>query len=219
MDMKPEEITDMESRILEAARQVFVRKGFEATTMSDVAAEAGIGRTALHYYYRTKQMLFDAILGKLMALLLPNIDRIMKGDGSMLEKMPLIIDQYVSVLRQNPSFPIFIINELNRDPEHLYAAILKDPARIQPLLLMRRQMEEEMDKGILRKQMLIDVLLTVISLLVFPLLIRHPLSTVFMEGDVEQYMTFYDQRKAFVKTIVLRMLTPDTVATNQEINS
>lgn len=54
--MSTEEIITMENRILEAAKQVFVRKGYEATKMGDVAAEAGIGRTALHYYYRTKEM-------------------------------------------------------------------------------------------------------------------------------------------------------------------
>ena len=48
--MSTEEVITMENRILEAAKQVFVRKGYEATKMGDVAAEAGIGRTALHYY-------------------------------------------------------------------------------------------------------------------------------------------------------------------------
>ena len=39
-------MNEMESRIIEAAKRVFVRKGYEAATMSDVAAEVGIGRTA-----------------------------------------------------------------------------------------------------------------------------------------------------------------------------
>ena len=47
--MSTEEVNTMEERILEAAKQVFVMKGYEATKMGDVAAEAGIGRTALHY--------------------------------------------------------------------------------------------------------------------------------------------------------------------------
>ncbi|WP_347394970.1 TetR/AcrR family transcriptional regulator, partial [Parabacteroides leei] len=64
--MSKEEAITMESRILEAAKQVFVTKGYEATKMGDVAAKAGIGRTALHYYYRTKEMLFDAIFDQLM---------------------------------------------------------------------------------------------------------------------------------------------------------
>ena len=56
---------NMEAHIIEAAKRVFVRKGFEAATMSDVATEAGIGRTALHYYYRTKERLFEAVLEEL----------------------------------------------------------------------------------------------------------------------------------------------------------
>ena len=71
--MSTEEVITMENRILEAAKQVFVRKGYEATKMGDVAAEAGIGRTALHYYYRTKEMLFDAIFDQLIDALLPNL--------------------------------------------------------------------------------------------------------------------------------------------------
>ena len=52
--MKTEENNNMERRIIEAAKLVFVRKGYEATTMVDIAAEVGINLTALHYYFRTK---------------------------------------------------------------------------------------------------------------------------------------------------------------------
>ena len=55
--MEAKDMNEMEPRIIEAAKRVFVRKGYEAATMSDVAAEVGIGRTALHYYYRTKEIL------------------------------------------------------------------------------------------------------------------------------------------------------------------
>ena len=54
--MEAKDMNEMEPRIIEAAKRVFVRKGYEAATMSDVAAEVGIGRTALHYYYRTKEI-------------------------------------------------------------------------------------------------------------------------------------------------------------------
>ena len=51
--MSTEELQDMESRIIEAAKRVFVRKGYEATKMGDIAADVGISRTAMHYYFRT----------------------------------------------------------------------------------------------------------------------------------------------------------------------
>lgn len=93
--MEAKDMNEMEPRIIEAAKRVFVRKGYEAATMSDVAAEVGIGRTALHYYYRTKEILFDAIFGQLLSSLLPNIDRVLDEKSTMLEKMPVIVDLYM----------------------------------------------------------------------------------------------------------------------------
>ncbi len=87
--MSTEELQDMESRIIEAAKRVFVRKGYEATKMGDIAADVGISRTAMHYYFRTKEMLFDAIFGQLMGALLPNIEMIVDEPVSCLEKFVL----------------------------------------------------------------------------------------------------------------------------------
>ncbi len=137
--MEAKDMNEMEPRIIEAAKRVFVRKGYEAATMSDVAAEVGIGRTALHYYYRTKEILFDAIFGQLLSSLLPNIDRVLDEKSTMLEKMPVIVDLYMGIVRANPMFPNFVVGELNRDPERLFQTVLKDPKKIQPILRLRRQ--------------------------------------------------------------------------------
>lgn len=203
-----EEITDMETRIIEAAKRVFVRQGYESATMSDIAREAGIGRTALHYYYRTKERLFEAIFGQLMSVLLPNIDRIMAEEKSMLEKLPPIIEQYITVVQANPSFPLFIINELNRDPDHLYRTILKDPERIQPILRMRKQMEQEMEQGLLRPMPLEDIVTALVGLIVFPMLIRRPLTDLFMEGDREAFDAFLLRRRLLITEIIIRLLAP-----------
>lgn len=207
--MSTEEIITMENRILEAAKQVFVRKGYEATKMGDVAAEAGIGRTALHYYYRTKEMLFDAIFDQLIGALLPNLGAIIDENTSFLEKLPKIIDQYVKTLQRNPLFPIFVINELERAPEHIYHSILKNPSRIEPIIRMRRQMEKEMEQGLLKKLPVYYVATTLISLLVFPMLVRNPFTAIFMGGDAGKYEAFLQERIPFVTDIMIRLLTPD----------
>ena len=133
--MEAKDMNEMEPRIIEAAKRVFVRKGYEAATMSDVAAEVGIGRTALHYYYRTKEILFDAIFGQLLSSLLPNIDRVLDEKSTMLEKMPVIVDLYMGIVRANPMFPSFVVGELNRDPERLFQTVLRDPKKIQSAVL------------------------------------------------------------------------------------
>lgn len=210
-----EEGIDMESRIIEAAKLMFVTKGYEATKMGDIAAEVGVSRTSMHYYFRTKEMLFEAIFSQLMQGLLPNLGSVMDEKTTMLEKLPKIMDLYMSILVANPLIPIFVINEFQRDPEHLYKAVLKEPSRIEPIIRLQQQMTDEMEQGVMNKMPLIYTVTTVLGLLVFPLLARNPLTTVFMDGDEDRFKSFMIERKPFVKEIVLRMLTPDKNVQNK----
>lgn len=207
--MSTEELITMENRILEAAKQVFIRKGYEATKMSDVATEAGIGRTALHYYYRTKDMLFDAIFDQLMDSLLPDLGVIIDENLPFLEKLPKIIERYVNTLQKNPLFPIFVINELQRDPEHIYRSVLKDLPRVEPIMRLHAQLMDEMERGLIKKMPLYYMATTLISLLVFPLLVRNPVTVLFMNGDPGKYDEFLQERIPFVTDIMIRLLTPD----------
>lgn len=207
--MEAKDTNEIESRIIEAAKRVFVRKGYEAATMSDVAAEAGIGRTALHYYYRTKDILFDAIFEQLMSSLLPNISRILDEDSTMLQKMPAVIDQYMRIIRRNPMFPIFVVKELNRDPHRLFQAVLKDPEKIEPILRLRRQIESEMESGIIRKMPLIDLASTLVSLIVFPMLIREPLAAAFLDGDMKQFEDYMIRRRELIVDMVIHLMSPE----------
>lgn len=211
--MSTEELQDMESRVIEAAKRVFVRKGYEATKMGDIALEVGISRTAMHYYFRTKEMLFDAIFGQLMDALLPNIGVIVSEPTSFLEKIPKIVEQYTAMIQANPLFPIFVVNEFNRDPEHLYKTILKDPEKVKPLLLLQKQMREEMERGLLKKVPLVYTASTLLSLIVFPMLARNPLTSAFFEGDPRKFEDFLQERKAFITDVMVRLLTPDETQT------
>lgn len=199
----------MESRIIEAAKRVFVRKGYEATKMSDVALEVGIGRTAMHYYFRTKEMLFNAIFDQLINSLLPNVGMIIDEPTPCLEKIPKIVDRYMAVLEANPLLPIFVVNEFNRDPEHVYRAVLKDRERIRPMVRLQRLLLDEMDRGLLKRVPLVYVASTLVSLVVFPMLVRNPLTTIFMGGNSRKFDAFMGERKAFVTDVMVGLLTPD----------
>ena len=199
----------IENRIIEAAKQVFVRKGFEATKMSDIAAEVGLGRTAINYYYRTKELLFDAVFCQLMDSLLPNIKRIVEEDTNCLEKIPQLVNQYVNMVQDNPLMPVFVVNELNRDPHHLYQAVLRNSQRIEPLIKLRRLVEEEMSAGTLKRMPLVYVVSTLMSLIIFPMLIRNPLTTLFLNDDVSGFDAFIEARKPFISQLMIQLLTPD----------
>ncbi len=95
------------------------KKGFEQTSMSDIAAVVGINRPTLHYYFRTKDKMFQAVFASIVAKFLPHIDTIFSTQQSFSEKLEDVIDVYVSIFSTNPLLPKFIIGEIQRDANHL----------------------------------------------------------------------------------------------------
>lgn len=115
----------------------------------------------------------------------------------------------MGIIRANPLFPSFVVGELNRDPEHLFKTVLKNPAKIQPILRLRRQIEEEMDKGLLRKMPVIDLVSTLVSLVVFPLLIRKPLAAAFLDNDMGRFEEYMDRRRDLIVEVITQLMVPD----------
>ena len=114
-----EQNNNIEARILDAAAKVFLEKGYEGTNMTHIAEAAGIGRPALYYYYRTKDRIFGEIFGNLVKSFVPGILGIIRKDASVEERIDQLVDAYFEQLSLNPRLPLFIISEMNRDPEFL----------------------------------------------------------------------------------------------------
>ena len=121
----------------------------------------------------------------------------------------VIVDLYMGIVRANPMFPNFVVGELNRDPERLFQTVLRDPKKIQPILRLRRQIEEEMDKGLLRKMPVIDLVSTLVSLVVFPLLIRKPLAAAFLDNDMGRFEEYMDRRRDLIVEVITQLMVPD----------
>ena len=91
---------ETEHRIICAAKQVFIEKGLDGAKMSDIAERAGISRTALNYYYRTKENLFYAIIEQVFDLLLPRVENISSLKGDAAAKVDAVVEMYDNMLRQ-----------------------------------------------------------------------------------------------------------------------
>lgn len=63
-----------EALILRAAEGVFARAGFAGATMAEIALQAGMPKSNLHYYFRTKQALYRAVLAHTLQLWLAETD-------------------------------------------------------------------------------------------------------------------------------------------------
>ena len=72
-----------EDKILEAAKNVFVTKGMEGARMQEIADEAGINKALLHYYFRSKERLFEAIFSEVIQMAFPQLTQILKSDAHL----------------------------------------------------------------------------------------------------------------------------------------
>jgi TetR/AcrR family transcriptional regulator len=110
---------EMVDKIMLSATRVFVVKGKAGTSMQDIAAEAGINRTLLNYYFRSKDNLFEQVFMNLISRFLPAIINTLQMDMPITRRLESFIDYYFEILIENPIIPLFILQELTSNPQRL----------------------------------------------------------------------------------------------------
>lgn len=206
--MEIKEVLDVEKRIVEAAKSIFVRKGYDSSSMKDIADEAGISRTALNYYFRTKENLFSAIFGELIRSFVPRLEAIVDEPVPFLRKIDPIVTQYTDLLLENPLLPVFIIGEINRDADHLLHVVAGMKDKDDVLFRLIDQITNEMEQGTLRKIPLIHLVSTFFALMAFPMLAKNLLSKVFLGKDGKPFETYFFERKTLVVEQMIYLLSP-----------
>ncbi len=103
-----------EELILEAAEQVFVEKGLSGARMQEIADRAGINKTLLHYYFRTKENIFSRILRQVFSTFLQKIDASIPDDAPFPAALRMFIDSFVDYIAGHPKIPMFVMQELSR---------------------------------------------------------------------------------------------------------
>ncbi|WP_418697052.1 TetR/AcrR family transcriptional regulator [Bacteroides sp.] len=173
---------NLEKKIIETAQQLFMKNGFTETNMSDIAVAVGINRPALHYYFRTKDKMFQAVFGNIIRSLAPEIQEIMLQDKPIAERIGKVIDAYFNTFSHNPYLPIFMVREIERDMSHLVetARELQLECYFQEII---NGLQNEMNSGKLKQVPLYFVFLTFYGLLVFPFLTKKLSSSIFLDKD------------------------------------
>lgn len=189
---------------MQAAVKLFIRDGFENTSMSAVAAEAGINRPALHYYFRTKDRLYEEVFSRLVSSFVPRAEHILSENLPFFEKVDRIIDRYISVYATHPFLPRFIVSEVQRDPAHL-VAVMRRLGYDRFLASLRRLLETETAGGRIRSVPVPVVAVTFFSQLTFPFLTGNLLRIMF-GAEAEG---FIDTWKASVKRQMRVLLNVD----------
>ncbi len=101
---------DTEARIFDAALRVFARKGQDGARLQEIADEAGIHRPLLHYYFRTKQQLYEAVAERMFTQFMATFDAPAEG-GRFADTLRAFIEHYVDSVREHPHAAMWMVAE------------------------------------------------------------------------------------------------------------
>lgn len=192
-----------EEKILAAARKVFLNKGMDGARMQDIADEAGINKALLHYYFRSKDKLFERIFLEVATDFLPRVFAVLESDETLFEKIEHFCDAYISQLQKAPYVPIFILNEINRQPQEFLQKVLGD--KKPPVGKMLLQIASEIERGIIKPIHPLQLLLNVLSLCLFPF-VASPLVQAITGMDINAFNALMEVRKKEVPQMIIESI-------------
>jgi len=197
--------TDTEQKIFEAARQVFLEQGTEKARMQEIADEAGINKAMVHYYFRSKDRLSEAVFQEAASHFVPRIFGVLTGDQPLEGKVKTVIQEYTDFLGDNPHLPGFVIHEINHHPERArqFVRSIGTPD-LDPL---RDQLEQQVEAGAIRPISIEQFVVNLIALCVFPFVAR-PMLELVLGVDSEEFSDFLEQRQHDLPAFFLNALQP-----------
>ncbi|MDZ7772077.1 MAG: TetR/AcrR family transcriptional regulator [Balneolaceae bacterium] len=198
------ESEETEEQIFEAAKMVFHREGYEGARMQAIADEAGINKAMLHYYYRSKDKLFQAVFQDAVRHFFPVIQKVLAGDQGIVPKVKELVDTYYGIFREHPHLPSFVIYEMNQNPQR-FKQFMKGQVGGIPAPFLR-QVEEEIRAGSMKQVKPHEFLVNIIALCVFPFIARSMVETVF-EMDPREYERFMEERRRSLPGYILNSVS------------
>ncbi|HVI45617.1 MAG TPA: TetR/AcrR family transcriptional regulator [Chitinophaga sp.] len=195
-----------EAQIIAAAKKIFMQKGLAGARMQDIADEAGINKAMLHYYYRSKDKLFEIIFNEAADNVFRVLSAILQSDMPFREMIAAIIDNYIDNLIKNPYLPVFVLNEIHQNPERIVSRFTKSGNSPDIQAFMDKVNKAQKKKQIRSIQPL-QLLLNIVSMCIFPFAARPLIQTVSGASD-QQWKELMEERKALVTEFILRALEP-----------
>lgn len=194
-----------EEKIFEAATDVFVDKGMDGARMQDIASHAGINKALLHYYFRTKDQLFNAVFEMIARKILKKFAPVFDENLSLEAKIRFFFKEHITFLQENPKLPAFILNEVNRNP-----------VRIKKLLnnvdfdclwsKLFEQHKGELQKYNISKVAMPQIMISIAAMSVFPFAARGILEGIFGKIGLD-FDEFIEERKEFAAEFVIKAIT------------
>lgn len=194
-----------EEKIFEAATDIFEEKGLAGARMQDISNRANINKALLHYYFRTKEKLFNAVFEMVAKKMFTRFYHILEEDVPLEEKIRSFLREHIAFLQKNPKLPAFIINEVNQNPGRINKLLENIDFRgmLEKLMEMHRH---ELHKYNIDEKTLPQVITSIVSMSVFPFAAKGLLEIIFDKAGYK-FNQYIEERKEYAAEFVIKALT------------
>ncbi len=192
-----------EARIRAAAKNVFLLKGMDGARMQDIAQEAGINKAMLHYYFRNKEKLFETIFQDIAREFIPRISAVIESEMDLFKKIEILCREYISQFVKTPFVPIFILNEINKQPKEFMKKMWGEGKP--PTDIFFQEVKAAIRKGIIREINPAHLFLNILSLCVFPFAAR-PLIQLVLGLNKSGFEAMMEQRKKEIPKLIIESI-------------
>lgn len=200
------EYNNTEQAILDAAQEIFLEKGYKGASTVKIAEKAGVTHAMLHYYFRSKENIFQKILDKEMMEMLCAVKRTMSPEAGLWETLEKVIDIHFSFLNTHRRFPFLMLNVADSNPEmlekykkHIEGVVIEEFSR------HRDRLKMWVDEGEINEVDPFQLLFTIVTLNLSAFMSLTIMQNVLKMDDSQIDAFLAERKKEIIRTIYMRL--------------
>lgn len=185
-----------EEHIKTTAKDIFFLKGNLHATTQEIADEAGVNRSLINYYFRSRDQLFELVYNEAVETMRNQLDNVIYSKVPFMDKLESLIEVYMNEILKYPYKESFLITEICSKN-----ILLKEKKKSHALITFVDEVKSEMEKGTLKKSDPIHFVMNLFSLMAYPI-IMAPLYRKLFDLNKQTYADLLKERKALVFRIL-----------------
>ena len=198
-----------EQIILEAAEAEFLEKGYGNAKTVAIAKRAGVSHSMLHYYFRTKEQLFQKVFKEKVQTFTQMFSVVFEQNTDFSETLRLVIETQFNFLTQNPQLPMFVIREIILNKENRDWAIKTLFPHLLPFIsTIEKMLNTEISKGAVRPIAIQNLLMNILSINISFFIALPALQEVFSITKDADFANLLNERRESNVQFILNALKP-----------
>jgi TetR/AcrR family transcriptional regulator len=192
-----------EQHIKDTARQVFLKEGKMLATTQDIADAAGVNRTLLHYYFRSRDALFNVVFKEALTKLRQRVQEVIGSEVEFRQKVENLLDVFYEELNELPYLETFITLHLNQEPDKYREMFVHLPGGKERLKCFLKEIQIEMEKGTIPEMKPLNFFINLFALMAYPYVARPMYRNMFDLSDAA-FNKLLPERKNIIMSLLFK---------------